>query len=107
MDVATTTGAVRFYGPQFSLEEDGETRREALEEATREAVLNAEAIARGLGVQITGFTSASMTPEQAYPLARMSTLASPYGGAGGGSPTPVEVREVEIAATIYVTARYE
>ncbi len=108
IDAALLSGANALAGPWFSKENDEVARREALEKATREAVLNAEAMAKGLGVKIARYTYVSMLrPEVPGPMPmNMAARAMGAPGAGGGTPSPVEIEALEIGATVYVNAEY-
>ena len=108
IDATLLNGANGLSGPWFSKEDDRATRRAALEQATQEAALNAEAMAKGLGVKITRYTYVSMlnptAPGPVYPEARMMNAMAP--GGGGGTPSPVEIEALAVAATVYVDAEY-
>lgn len=109
IDAALLNGANALGGPWFSKDNDEAARREALEKATREAVLNAEAMARGLGVKITRYTYVSMLrPDGPMPMMNMAAraMAAPGMGGGEGTPSPIEIEALEIGATVYVNAEY-
>ena len=108
IDTALVSGANTMTGPWFSKEDTSAARREALENATRDAMANAEAMAKGLGVKIARYTYVSLTaPEPPRPLyeARNMMAAAPP-GMGGGSASPIEIEAQPVEATVYVTAEY-
>jgi uncharacterized protein YggE len=107
IDAALLNGANGLSGPSFSKEDDRAARREALEQATREAVLNAQAMATGLDVKIARYTSVSMLnpatpPQPVFAGARAMGMA----GGEGGTPSPVEIEALAVSATVYVDAEY-
>ncbi len=108
IDAALLSGGDALNGPWFSKDDDKEARREALEKATREAVLNAEAMARGLDVKIAKFTYVSMVAQaQPMPMYQERAMMAMAGGAGGGgTPSPIEIEALPIGATVYVNAEY-
>ncbi|MCE5240764.1 SIMPL domain-containing protein [bacterium] len=113
IDAAVKHGATNVGNPQFIKVDTGPAYREALEKATKDAVENLQAIARGLGVKITGYQYGGMFPEPGIEeyyggreVAYLSAGGPPGGGPGGppAMPTPVEARAIAIAATVYVSA---
>jgi uncharacterized protein YggE len=109
IDAALLNGANGLSGPSFSKEDERAARREALQQATQEAALNAQAMAQGLGVKITRYTYVSMlnptAPGPVFGEARMmNAMAAP--GGGGATPSPVEIEALPVAATVYVDAEY-
>jgi uncharacterized protein YggE len=108
IDAALLNGANGLGGPWFSKEDDEAARREALEKATREAVLNAQAMAKGLDVRIARYTYVSMlNPQMPGPVNfGVRAMAAAAGAGGGGTPSPVEIEALAIGATVYVNAEY-
>jgi len=101
IDAALGAGATSLHGPKFSKEDTTQAYREALENATRDAMANAQAIARGLGVTIRQCTYVSMQGPESYAFEDIAMLS-------GGSPSlPVEVKAIEIPAMVWLTARYQ
>jgi uncharacterized protein YggE len=108
IDGALVAGANTMNGPWFSKEDTSAAKREALEKATRDAMANAEAMARGLGVKITRYSYVSLTapepPRPMYEARNMLAAAAP--GMGGGTASPIEIEAQPVEATVYVTAEY-
>lgn len=121
IDVAVRHGATNVSNPQFLKVDTGSAYREALEKATRDAMQNAEALARGLGVKISSYRYVGMFPEpgmEEYYGPGIAYLSSGRGGndmggpgapggPGGGPPTPVEAKTIVVDAQVYVTAVYQ
>lgn len=109
LDVVTTNGASNFYGPNFFRQEMTAANQQALEEATRDAVGKAQALAKAAGVTITKLSYIGMYPEEnpnegPRPMPMMAMRGMEAGG--GGTPTPVEVRDIQVTAQVWVTAVY-
>ncbi len=113
IDAAVKHGATQVGNPQFIKVDIGPAYREALEKATKDAVENLQAIARGLGVKITGYHYGGMFPEpgveEYYGGPQVAYLSAGGPGAPGGppgAPTPVETKAIVVEATVYVSASY-
>lgn len=119
IDAALKNGATQVSGPDFSRKDLGEAGRQALELATKDAMGCAQAMAKGLGVTIKGFTRVSMFPEgdgDQYGGIETQDRVAYYkggppvslGGPGGPPETPTEiaVTAFPVTATVYVTATY-
>ena len=108
VDLALTSPTVNLSGPEFSKEDLSATRQQALEKAVRDAVQTAQAMARGLGVEIVGYTWASMYQPQSPPMPMgmggMKMMAMAPGA--GDTPAPIEVEALSVDATVYVDAVY-
>jgi uncharacterized protein len=110
VDTALANGATNFYGPSFYREDMTAPNQQALEEATKDAVAKAQALARAAGVTIRNMTYVGMYPEDTQdsmprPMMAMREMQMGAGG-GGGTPTPVEVRDIPVTAQVWVTAAY-
>lgn len=108
IDGALIAGANTMSGPWFSKDDTSEAKREALEKATRDAMANAEAMAKGLGVKITRYSYVSLTaPEPPRPVydARNMMAAAPA-GMGGSVASPIEIEAQPVEVTVYLTAEY-
>ncbi|HEY3397808.1 MAG TPA: SIMPL domain-containing protein [Armatimonadota bacterium] len=94
-------------------EDDGQERQAAWEQATHNAVANAQAMARGLGVTVTGYGEISVTPRasenpwgdlmsgsMAVGRSMMERMFSGEGAAPDVAPLQVEV-------TVYLDATYK
>jgi hypothetical protein len=110
MDTAVASGASNFDGPRFYREDMSAANRQALEEATKDAVAKAQALAKAAGVTIRGYSYIGMYPEDnpegPRPMMAMRSMATSEAGMGGGTPTPVEVRDIPVTAQVWVTAAY-
>jgi uncharacterized protein YggE len=106
LDLALTSPTVDLGGPWFSKEDLTAARVEGLEKATRDAIANAQAIARGMEVKITGYNYASMYAAQAPQPMEMNMKAMAMAPGGGGTPTPVEIEAQTVDVTVYLDAVY-
>lgn len=110
VDTALANGATNFYGPSFFREDMTAPNQQALEEATKDAVAKAQALARAAGVTIQKIAYIGMYPEdnnepRPMPMMAMREMQMGVGG-GGGTPTPVEVRDIPVTTQVWVTAAY-
>lgn len=105
IDAATSAGANRISGLQFSLSQRSEAQRAALEKAGAEARAQAEAIAKGLGVQLKGVVSATASPAPVaiprYFEGRVMAASEAH------APTPIEPGELTVTVTLQVTYAIE
>ncbi|MCZ2148179.1 MAG: SIMPL domain-containing protein [Bryobacterales bacterium] len=98
IDTAVQAGATNIPGISFSLKDPQPARMQALRMATMQAKADAEAIVGGLGLRLGNFTIAQegssvvVTPFDA----RTSAVA--------GTPTPIEVGNVDVRATVAIEA---
>jgi uncharacterized protein YggE len=82
-----------------------EVRKQALTEASKNAREQADAIAKGLNVRITGIERVSVGYDyQPYPYVYGKALAA---GASESAPTQVDPANVEVSATVQVTFSFE
>jgi uncharacterized protein YggE len=99
IDAATQAGANTIHRLQFTLRDEQAVRAQALQEASRKARSNAEAIAAALGVRVVRVLSAEtgggVTPryEMAQAAAMMDSRAA----------TPVEVGTIDVHAQVSLT----
>ena len=93
----------RISGLQFALSQRGEAQRAALEKAGADARNQAEAVAKGLGVQLKGVVSASSSSAPA-PIPRFGRAMA---AAEARMPTSIEPGEVNVTATLQVTYEIE
>ncbi|HEX4169099.1 MAG TPA: SIMPL domain-containing protein [Bryobacteraceae bacterium] len=103
IDSATANGANNINGIEFTLKDSSAVRAQALGEAAVKARSNAEAIARALGLEVTGVLQAEPTEAPVVrPLMRSIGMAA--GGALKETPsTPVQAGDLDIRATVTVT----
>ena len=93
--------------PFYLKEDDSKERQQAWEQAVLNAVANAQALARGLGVTVAGYGSLSMLPTA--PQNPWEALASSYSDMGrsmADGPAP-DVRPLQVDVTVYLDAMYE
>ncbi|HEY3396834.1 MAG TPA: SIMPL domain-containing protein [Armatimonadota bacterium] len=105
IDTVLTSGAATLSGPYLSKEDTSATQLEALEKATRNAMANAQALAKGLGLPIARYTLASMNPPSA-PQPMFAERAMMMAPGGGGTPTAIEIEAIPLEATVYVDAEF-
>jgi len=101
IDVATSAGANRVDGLEFTLEERSAAQSDALKRAGQDARRQAEAAAAALAVTLGKVMSATVSgapivAPRPYPMMRMAT-------AEASAPTPVEAGDVTVTATLQVT----
>ena len=114
IDAALTAGAASLDGPYFTKEDTLAAQQEAIAKATKNAVDNLQAMARGMGVAVSRVVSASLyAPDGAeYSYQRLGGLAAskppaPLGAGGDGyTPMQVEVEAISVGATVWATAEY-
>lgn len=111
IDAAVKHGATSVGSPRFIKVDMTKAHREALEKATVDARENVQAVARGLGVKITGYHYAGMFSEpgiEDYGGPDIVWSGEKSLGAPGGSDvaTPVEARPLAIQAAIYISATF-
>ena len=104
VDAATTAGANRVSGVQFSLSRRAESQRAALEQAGADARAQAESVAKGLGVRLKGVASAT-TVGPIVPTPRFEALG--MAAEARATPTPIEPGEISVSATLQVTYEIE
>lgn len=107
IDTAFEAGANTVNGPSFYLDEDSmtEVRLRALEEAVNDARVNAIAMARAAGVEITGVYSIEGTPQYYQPRpVPMMTRAEAF--QSDVAATPVETGETTVSSLVTVRFRF-
>jgi uncharacterized protein YggE len=99
IDTATKSGANGVNRIEFTVKDDARLRAEAIAKASLEARDNAEAVAKALGMTVSGVYSAETnevnTPRPVIMPMAMSRMAA-------ASPTPVEAGTVDIRASVTV-----
>lgn len=104
IDAAITAGANRVSNLTFTLSDRNEVVLQALEEAGKEAKLQAEAAARALGVTLKRVHSASTVSP---PIFQPRMVESFGRAAMAQASTPVEPGEVAVSAELHVTYEIE
>lgn len=105
IDAASSAGANRVGGLEFSLAKRDELMRAAIEKAGADARAQAESAAKGLGVRLRGVVSATtasppiVVPKR-YQMMEMAAEARVV-------PTPVEPGQLTVTASLQVTYEIE
>jgi uncharacterized protein len=105
IDAATTAGANRVDGLEFTLEQRVPAQRDALQRAGEDARRQAEAAAAALGVtlgKVLSATTGAPSMVMPRPYARMGAAMAEV-----SPPTPVEAGDVTVSATLQVTYEIE
>lgn len=106
IDGAISSGANRINYLNFGLRDDTKARSEAIANASKDAQVQAQALASSLNVKLKRVVRASTVPEHGpiMPMARMSATAF---SAGANAPTPVEASQISVSATVALTYEIE
>lgn len=105
IDAAVSAGANAGLSVSFGLKDRTAPTAQALEAATKEARGRADAIAKGLGVTITGVALAS---EEliSYPMGGMDSVAVRSAASADMAPTPIQPGELTVTARVRVAFTY-
>ena len=99
LSAASTAGANRIGELRFALTDDNQTRSEAIRQATRNALRDADTIADAAGLKRGSILSVVLEPSPTtpYPMQQeMRTMAM----ADAGSAVPVDVGTIEVHAAV-------
>jgi uncharacterized protein len=99
VDSCVQAGANRIEGVSFELKNEREAHIRALRAAVEDARAKAEAIAKELGVSLTGVQQASEGGGRVIPLARTMTFER----AAGSAATPVVAGQIQVTASVNIT----
>jgi uncharacterized protein YggE len=99
IDAAAAAGATRVHGITFSRSDSDELQRQAAETALKNAVENAEVLAKAAGVRLKGITYIQFVPTMMQPGGARITMAE------GDSLTPVIPGQISFES--YVNLTYE
>ena len=102
IDVATSSGANQIHGIQFTLKDEQAARAQALQQATKDAMANAGAMAAAVGAKLGRVRS--VEEQGAEPPRPMRTMAMAEARAVS---TPVEPGTIEVPASVTVTVEME
>lgn len=103
VDLATKTGANQIQGIHFSLKDEQQARAEALQKAAVQAKANAQALASALGLKVYRLLRIEDgQPARVIPVRAEMMMMSR--AADASVPTPVEAGDIEVRATVTVTA---
>lgn len=100
VDAAVGAGANEVRGIGFFVEDAGEARRRALQEAVNDAERNARAIAQAAEVTLVGLHSLEGSPER---MGGPMLFAAERAMGSGGEPTPIETGETVISSRVTAT----
>jgi uncharacterized protein YggE len=101
VDIATKTGANQIQGIHFSIRNEQAVRGQALAAAATQARANAEALAKAVGLRIVKLLRVEDgEPVRVMPMRRELMMAK----AADAASTPVEPGEIEVRATVTITA---
>ena len=104
IDLAITSGANSVHGVRFDLKQRDALEREALKQATADARARAEAAAAGAGASI-GRVVKIEEPSRGYPIPPpVPMMRAEAAQDGRAVATPVVAAEIEIRATVMLTA---
>lgn len=107
IDLATAAGATSVAGLRFDVKERDRLEREALRQAVADGKARAEAAAAGAGGKIGRLTrveqAGAAAPPPPGPVFRGAVAMS----AEAAAPPPIEAGEIEISASVRVTATLE
>jgi uncharacterized protein YggE len=97
IDRANKAGANTVGSLQFTVKDDAAVRQKALEQASREARLKADAIAAALGLKIKRILEVEETGRGPRPMLRSRSFAE-------AAATPIEAGTLDIEAAVALTA---
>jgi uncharacterized protein len=103
IDIAITSGANAVHGVRFDLKDRDALEREALKRATADARARAEAAAAGAGATL-GRVVRIEEPSRGYPMAPPVAMMREVAQDARAPTTPVVAGEIEIRATVVLTA---
>jgi hypothetical protein len=102
VDMATKTGANQVQGIHFSLKDEQKARGEALQKAAAQARANVQALASAVGLKVVRLIKVEDgEPVRVIPVRAEMMMARQAADAG---PTPVEAGDIDVRATVTVTA---
>jgi uncharacterized protein YggE len=104
MDLAVTSGATNIYGVRFDLAERESLEREALKRATADAWARAAAAASGAGRTIDRVLRIEEPGIRSVPLPQPVMMMRESAASADRPQTPVEAGEIEIRASVLLTA---
>lgn len=102
MDLAVTGGATTLHGVRFDLKQRDSLEREALKRATADARARAEAVAAAAGRTIDRIVRIEEPVSRPFPPPAPMLMAR--GAEDARATTPVVAGEIEIRATVVLTA---
>lgn len=103
IDIAVTSGVNSVHGVRFDLKERDSLEREALKRAAADARMRAEAAAAGAGRTIDRVIRIE-EPGRGYPPPPVPMMRESLSVAADQRPTPIVAGEIEIRASVVITA---
>lgn len=100
IDAATKSGANQVQGVHFSVRDEQKIRGEALAKAAVQARANAQALASSVGLKVIRLVRV----EDGEPVRIIPVRAEMMMKSADAAPTPLEPGEVQVRATVTVTA---
>jgi uncharacterized protein YggE len=104
-------GATRLNQVQFTLHNDTEARKEAIDKASDEAKIKADAVAKSMGVKLGKVvrisTNGAVRPQTIYGQAYQAAFAAAVGNRMQSADVPVLPREVGFSADVTVSYEIE
>jgi uncharacterized protein len=105
IDTAIEAGANRINFLNFTLRDESQARSQAITLAAKDALTQADSLARSLGVKLGPVVKATTQAEPGpMPVMRAGPMAM---SASMGAPTPVQPNEVTVPATVSITYQIE
>lgn len=105
IDTATQTGANQIHGIQFGLRDEQKARAQALQQATKAAMANAEAMAAAVGAKPSRIRS--VEEQSSTPIQPLRGMEMAMARAQAAPPTPVEPGTIEVQASVTITIEIE
>jgi uncharacterized protein YggE len=102
IDAATQTGANQIHGIQFTVRDEQAARAKALQQATKDALASAEAMAAAVGAKPAKVRS--VEEQGSAPIQPLRAMAMAEARA---TTTPVEPGTIEITASVIVTVEIQ
>lgn len=102
LDATVTAGANQAGGIQFSIKDDTELRRQALDQAVKSARVRADAIANAAGLRIATIQSLTDVSSGATPPMPMARPAAAAMAADAAGPVPVQPGQLSVTARVQV-----
>jgi uncharacterized protein len=100
IDAAIAAGANRVNSLDYSLRDNSKSRSAAITKASKDAVVQAQALASALNVKLGPILTASTVSEMIRPIPMMRASFSAMAAA---PPTPVSAGQVTVPATVSLT----
>jgi len=103
LDAGISAGATNVNGINFSLKDDLEAKKNALDKAVKEADAKAKAIAAAAGQKIKGIQSIIESGAVFIPPSNQEFAAKAMALGGGGNKTPVSAGLIEVRGNVSIS----